>query len=292
MTTTSLQDALQRLNIRLDETVIETPAEPVCPTCQGTGYVRFDVHYTDPRFGKMYPCPEPGCPAVVRAQFQRTETLIERSSWSDDYNQYTFEGFERFIGTDERWAKKAGAYAAAAMFAQANGNPFTLNQATQYVWRRDWPGVGNRMASSVVLTGDVGMGKTSLAVAAVNAMREQGRPVVFIRALDLISRVQETYRDKDGRSEEDVLTLFNTVPTLVLDELTLKIYSENRKEILERVFRARDRAGLPMLVTTNLTLEQAYELLEPQIADILGKAHWVRCGGVKLRDTARKVEEW
>jgi DNA replication protein DnaC len=30
---------------------------PDCPTCHGIGYVRYDVDITDPRFGKMYPCP-------------------------------------------------------------------------------------------------------------------------------------------------------------------------------------------------------------------------------------------
>ena len=33
-------------------------SNPNCPICHGTNYIGYDVEYSDPRFGKMYPCPE------------------------------------------------------------------------------------------------------------------------------------------------------------------------------------------------------------------------------------------
>jgi hypothetical protein len=71
-----------------------------------------------------------------------------------------------------------------------------------------------------------------------------------------------------------------------VDEFNLKNYTRDRLEIFEDVMRARDKAGLPFMATTNLSLDQFTANWEPQIADVIAKAHWVRMGGVKLRLTS------
>lgn len=35
----------------------ETLCKPDCPTCGGVGYIRYDVPFGDPKFGRTFPCP-------------------------------------------------------------------------------------------------------------------------------------------------------------------------------------------------------------------------------------------
>lgn len=266
----------------------EVPAA-VCPTCDGTGYIRYDVPVADPRFGKMFRCTNPNCPAAVGHDREQAKRLMNRSSWSDAYNHLTFDSFYALMDGLGEWRGKRGAYAAALAFATFQ-RPFTLTEAAQHTFGLDWPDADGRISASVVLSGGVGTGKTGLGVAAVNALLAQAQKVIFIRMLDLIDAVQDTYdRSVAVESTEDCMRRFTQVPYLVLDEFGIKNYRPDRLEIVEDLIRGRDRFGNATLITTNLTLEQVYDVWQPQIADIVAKAHWVPVAGVKLRQAAQKA---
>lgn len=300
-----MQDIIARMqsqigNIPAVEDLPE-PEPPACETCQDTGYVRYDVPYTHPMFGKMYHCPELNCPTAANHRRQQVEIVMKHSTWNDGYTRMTFESFWNLCDEKNAWDGKRGAYSAASMFARCDGQPFTLNEASMHVLQRKWPEVIDGVSNSVVLTGDVGLGKTGLAVAAANLLRELDKNVVFIRLMDLVRTVQETYRQSTHSDKEqqidttsDVYRFFNSVTFLILDEFGIKNYTQDRREIVETIIRARDRAGLPTLYTTNLTKEEISdgELWDKQIGDIVQKAHWVKVGGVKLRDTQQKVATW
>jgi DNA replication protein DnaC len=300
-----LQDILEKMqggierNIQgqfeVDDAATEPPP-PTCATCQDTGYVRYDVHYTHPMFGKMFHCPEPDCAAASAHRRQQAANVMKHSTWNNDYADMTFETFWALLDSmgDKAWDGKRGAYSAANMFAISNGAAFTLNEASMHVLSRKWPGVDDRPSNCVVLTGDVGLGKTGLEVATANLLRAQEKTVVLIRLMDLVKSIQETYRDNELDSTSDRYRFYSTVPFLLIDEFGIKNYTSDRREIVETVVRARDRAGLPTMYTTNLSLEEISdaEVWDKQIGDILKKAHWVQMGGVKLRQTREKAETW
>lgn len=286
----------QALNALPEINIVERPDEllPVCDACQGTGYIRYDVPFGHPYFGRMYECDAPGCPAVEAHRRQQVETVMKQSTWNADYGRMTFDSFGSLLDSYENgWESKRGAFAAASVFAIWDGQPFTLNEAAKHVWNTAWPKSDNRPSNCVVLTGDVGLGKTGLAVAAANGLMARNKPVVFIRTMELIKRIQETYKQNyEGDSTDQRLKFYSTVHFLVLDEFTLENYTEDRLEIIETVIRSRDRANLPVLITTNMTLSDVYSRWQPRIADIVAKAHWVQVGGAKLRQTREKAETW
>lgn len=306
----ALQAEYERLFGSVDFNADDVPTnEPVyeCETCSDTGYVRYDLPYGHPQFGKLHACPNPHCPIRRRRAVERVEKFKASSDWEDDYNQWTFESFvallnERFTAVKDAlpekarkqgvWQGKRGGYAAARYFAEHVGEPFTLALATQQYWKAPYPGENAyRPAHSLVLRGDVGLGKTGLAVAAGNTIGMNGQAVVFARVQSIIQRIQGTYNSASVESLEDVLGFYSNAPVLIIDEFGLEQYAADRLEKFEEILRARDRKNLPFLLTTNLTFDEMYTLWHPRIADVVAKAHWVAVGGVKLRDTATRNEE-
>lgn len=287
----SLKEAIQQQYPQAVDIGPLVPEPPQCATCGDLGVVRYDVPIEDVNFGKFRPCPNPACPTVAANLRRRQELLLKKSHWTDSYSAYTFESWYEYVESRDVWAGKAGAYCAATMFAECGGQPFTLADAAS-AQGQVWPNLqSDGPRSSLLLSGDVGMGKTGLAVSAANLLRDNGKMVLFLRAAELIDEVQDCYRrgkdsEYSGPTADDVKQVMRTAPLLIVDEFNLKNYTRDRLEILEDVMRARDKAGLPFMATTNLSLDQFYQQWEKQIADVVAKAHWVRMGGHKLRDTS------
>ena len=108
---------------------------------------------------------------------------------------------------------------------------------------------------SLLLYGTVGTGKTYAAACIANALIDKGYSVLmtnFARIANIVtgmnSKKQEYY---DG---------LNNYSLLILDDLCAERQTEYMREIIHSVIDARYRAGLPIIITTNLT---ATELKHP-----------------------------
>lgn len=99
--------------------------------------------------------------------------------------------------------------------------------------------------------GTVGTGKTYAAACIANALIDKGIPVLMTNFARIRNTMQGLY---DGKQE--YLDSFNRFPLLILDDLAAESKSEYMQEIVYAVIDARYRAGLPIVVTTNLTSEE------------------------------------
>jgi DNA replication protein DnaC len=102
----------------------------------------------------------------------------------------------------------------------------------------------------LLLFGGVGNGKTFASACIANALIDKGYPVMMTNFARIANTVQGMF---EGRQE--YYDSFNRFPLLVIDDLSAERKTEYMQEIVFNVIDSRYRAGLPTIVTSNLTAE-------------------------------------
>lgn len=103
----------------------------------------------------------------------------------------------------------------------------------------------------LLLFGKTGTGKSFAAACIANALIDKGYPVLMTNFARIRGTLQGLF---DGRQE--YLDSFNRFPLLILDDLAAESKSEYMQEIVYEVINNRYLAGLPLIVTTNLTADE------------------------------------
>ena len=104
----------------------------------------------------------------------------------------------------------------------------------------------------LLLWGGVGTGKSFFAGCIANALLAQGVPVLMTNFAKILGAVTGMY----GMERQRFLSSLNTYSLLILDDLGAERNSEYALEQLFGVVDSRYQSRKPMIVTTNLTLEE------------------------------------
>lgn len=99
--------------------------------------------------------------------------------------------------------------------------------------------------------GNVGTGKTYTAACIANALLDQGTAVLMTNFSRIINHIQNSF---EGRNE--YLDGLNEYDLLILDDLAAERQTEFMLENIYNVIDNRYRANKPLIITTNLTIEQ------------------------------------
>ena len=135
------------------------------------------------------------------------------------------------------------------------GNANLMSLARKYVANFD---AMRSNGTGLLLYGNVGCGKSFAAACIANALIDNGTPCMMTNFSRIINRLQESF---DGRQKYiDNLSRFDL---LVIDDMAVERNTEYVWEQVMTIIDARYRSGLPVVVTTNLTIG---ELADP--ADI------------------------
>ena len=108
----------------------------------------------------------------------------------------------------------------------------------------------------LLLYGNVGTGKTFAAACIANALIDKGVPCYMTNFAQITNAIQATF---DGKEEYINNLLRHRL--IIIDDLGIERKTEYMQEIVYSVIDAIYRAGVPLIITTNLSLE---ELKHPQ----------------------------
>lgn len=114
-----------------------------------------------------------------------------------------------------------------------------------------------KKGNSVILSGNVGTGKTHLACAVGNyIIQNLNKTALFLNAIDAFSKVKATYSKKSETSEIDAINQFAEIDLLILDEFGVQVGSETEKLILFRIINRRYEYLKPTILITNLSVAE------------------------------------
>lgn len=107
-----------------------------------------------------------------------------------------------------------------------------------------------KTGKGLLFYGNTGTGKTYAACEIANALIDKGCPVLVTNFARILNTLQGTY------DKQEYIDGFNAFPLIVIDDLGIERDTAFAKEQVFNVIDSRYRSGLPMIITTNLTMEK------------------------------------
>ena len=106
-----------------------------------------------------------------------------------------------------------------------------------------------KIGKGLLLYGSIGTGKTYAACEVANALIDKGYPVYVTNFSRVLNTLQGTFEKQEYIDE------LNRYQLLILDDLGIERETAFAKEQVFNIIDARYRAGLPMIITTNLAID-------------------------------------
>lgn len=131
--------------------------------------------------------------------------------------------------------------------ADDGGSGKAMDVAHRYV--DNFPKMLER-GKGLLLFGNVGSGKSYIAACITNALIDNGTPCMMTNFSRIVNQLSESF---EGRQR--YIDNLNRFDLLVIDDLAAERDTEFMWENVMNVVDSRYRAGLPLIVTTNLTLD-------------------------------------
>lgn len=175
---------------------------------------------------------------------QRTRHKLYAISRLNELKGLTFDNFEA-----------RGRIGLPAKHADSIENAF--NQARRFA---------RELEGWLLLEGNYGSGKTHLAAAVANFTVEVGLPTIFITVPDLLDTLRYSYGATEY-SFEDRFEEIRQAPLLVLDDFGTQNATQWAQEKLFQILNHRYVNRLPLVITTNLGLDQIEGRIRSRLSD-------------------------
>lgn len=108
----------------------------------------------------------------------------------------------------------------------------------------------------LIIYGEVGSGKSYLSFAIANGLLQNYVSVVCISINGLLDRIKETYNRWGSEGEQEVIKALNNAELLIIDDLGVEKNTEWSISKLYDIIDNRYRNNLPIIITTNHSMEE------------------------------------
>ncbi len=129
-----------------------------------------------------------------------------------------------------------------------NRNPVESERAKRYVENFDRM---KELSTGLMFLGSTGTGKSFLAACIASELIEQGYKCLMTNFPRIINEITGLYEGKQAYIDS-----FNQYELLVIDDMAIERDTEYAAEIVHNIIDSRYRSGLPLIITTNLTVEE------------------------------------
>jgi len=253
----------------------------ICEACFDNGYVNVVETRDGVEVGRRTdPCPAQ-CEQGRLYALRIYEIRFKNSGVPKHFQDCTFDTWRQMPKIQRE--KKQLAYAACRLFCEREDHRFSLGEAYGRLKMQN-PMASDPIRNSIILYGPVGVGKTGLTASIANALVST-EAILYLRVQSVIKTLQGTYhRDYKGASYNTLIHQIETAPLLILDEMTVEIASDDRRESMEEIIRYRCGHNLPFVITTNHDSTTFGSRWKERITDVLlESAHWIPMAGESLR---------
>jgi len=233
----------------LDRDDIQADGLPACDYCRSLRQVRDNLPVTHPDFGKLKLCPI--CGDLLKRQ--RRQKLYRKKA--DRINNFMSLGGRSEAQTFDSFSLREdeGSVTEPVRIALARARAFA-----------------KRPTDFLVLHGSRGGGKTHLATAIANELRESrdGDELAPLALRFIVPEFLELLRSGyDNGDYQEVLHLCKDVDVLILDDLGTESQSTWAYAKLFQVINYRYQKRLPTVVATNCNLEELESRIRSRLAD-------------------------
>ena len=206
---------------------------PICDRCGGSGYVGASM------------CE---CLLELCRQEQKKE-LTFLSAGKESFDQFRLDYYP------DRIDPKLGVNIRAVMEK-------TLQTCRRYAYSF------SERSGNLLFSGDTGLGKTFLSACIARTVADNGYSVVYESAGHLFSKLERAKfgGDEEARADADKYTACDL---LIIDDLGTEMPGQFVTAALYSLLNDRLLASKPMVITTNLKVEEAGRRYSPQIASRL-----------------------
>lgn len=142
----------------------------------------------------------------------------------------------------------------------------------------DWA-TGAMKHPFLAFLGNPGLGKTHLAIALGWEWIERGKTVLYYHVTAFLNALRDGYRHSGESDYEHIIAFARNCSLLILDDLGSERATEWATEQLDFIIDFRYENHKPLIITTNLTLDD----LAPRIADRIREGTCILLKGESFR---------
>ena len=126
----------------------------------------------------------------------------------------------------------------------------------------------NERSGHLLFSGDTGLGKTFLSACIARTVADRGYSVVYESAGHLFAKLERAKFNADEEAREEIKK-YNDCDLLIVDDLGTEMPGQFTTAALYSLVNDRMLAGKPMIISTNLNVEDMSRRYSPQIASRL-----------------------
>jgi DNA replication protein DnaC len=157
-------------------------------------------------------------------------------------------------------------------------NPHVVREVRQYIRSiREQLDAGR----GLWFTGDVGTGKTTLAMLISKSAMEADRTVAIYSLPRLLAQLRDTYEDDSQYSLNELIDRLSAVDLLHIDDVGAEQTSPWVLEQLYTIVNTRYEDGKAILLTTNLITQEGDDAIREQIGERTVSRIYEICGDAK-----------